>query len=121
MKPEAFENPEAGWAVYKTVFQDGTSDLEKIEAEQPFFSRENCEKRVEELNREHPDDARYLCGREDLRSPIRFGSRRFRELRRWSAHPKGASEFMITAELALRVAIRTAIERSTTRAARRGT
>jgi hypothetical protein len=83
------EYPEAGWAVYKTVFQNGVSHLEKVESEQPFSSRENCQKLVDELNQKRvdefnraqngvPDDPCYLCGREDLRSPIRC-STRFRD------------------------------------------
>jgi hypothetical protein len=74
-----FEHPEAGWAVYKMVSQNGRSSYrEKVLTEQPFSSRENCEKRAEELNRENPNDQCYVWGREDLGSPIRF-SKRFRD------------------------------------------
>lgn len=84
MEPEAFSFPGAGWAVYKCKmvkdhgYDVPASELEKVESEEPFSLRENCQKRVDELNRLQPDDQCYLCGREDLRSPIRF-SARFRD------------------------------------------
>jgi len=54
---------EIGWAVYEMVLQNGVSDLEKVETEEPFFLRENCQKRVDELNRVHP------AGVQPLRPP----------------------------------------------------
>ncbi len=79
MIPNGFEDPEAGWAVYRTV----SGDFEKVLSEEPFSLRENCEKQAEELTRKSLEQWKagtaqrdsYICGREDLRSPIRHSKR----------------------------------------------
>jgi len=53
------------WVVRKVVTTgsifNAVCEVVTVHDEKPFFSKEDCEKRVEELNRDNPDKP-YLCG-----------------------------------------------------------